>query len=121
MEDFFGTFRYSKSRYSVVNRNFPDYHYKKQEREEIRAEYWAPSWLINRVWRIRAVKASFGWSFCPNTYNIIPGDSPVFLLASGNNVKGLKELFSKMEASPFDCTNDNMTPLTVSIIVNQIS
>lgn len=88
----FGTLRYSRRRYLVAKRKIPDYHCKSQGREEIRAEYWGSSWLIDRVWRIQAVKASFGWCFCPNTYNIIPSDSPVFVHALINNVKGLQEL-----------------------------
>lgn len=110
----FGTLRYSRRRYLVAKRKIPDYHCKSQGREEIRAEYWGPSWLVNRVWRIRAVRASFGWFLCPNTYNLIPWDSLVFVFAGENNVKGLQELFCKSEASPFDCNELDMTPLTTA-------
>ncbi len=112
-----GTFRYSRNRYSIVKRYDFDYKIKKREVEEIRAEYRGPSWLINRLWRIQAVKASFGWSFHLRTYNIVPWNSPVFALARKNSVKGLQELFNKKEASPFDCNENDMTLLLVSIII----
>ena len=98
-----GTFRYSKYRYSIVKRYDSDYHVQKREVEEIRADYRGPSWLINRVWSIQAVKASFGWTFCPRTYNIISSNSPVYELAIKNDLKRLQFLFSIKEATPFDC------------------
>lgn len=113
----FGTFRYTNRRYSVVKRRGSDYHSKEQECEEMIAQYYGPSWLTNRTWRIRAVKTSFDWSFSPQTYNIIPSNSPVFHLVEENNVKGLQELFSRKEASPFDCDINDFTPLTVSITI----
>lgn len=88
---------------------------KKQDVEEMRAEYCGPSWLVNRIWRISAVKALSGWSFCPRTYNVIPKDSPVFALVRENNVEGLQELFGKREASPLDCNEFDMMPLHVCI------
>ncbi len=63
------------------------------------------------------MKASFGWTFCPRTYNIIPSDSPVFDLARKNSVKGLQELFSRKEASPFYCNENDTTLLVVRIII----
>ena len=115
--NFFGTFRYSKNRHTIVKRNGLDYHDKKREVEEIRAEYCGPSWLVNRVWRIQAVKASYGWTFYPRTYNVISSDSPVFAFAVKNNVRGLQELFSEMKASPFDCDDWDMTPLHVNTTI----
>ena len=113
----FGTFRYSKNRYTIVKRNGLDYHDKKRKVEEIRAEYCGPSWLVNRVWRIQAVKSSLGWTFYPRTYNVISSDSPVFAFAKENNVRGLQELFGEMKASPFDCTDGDMTPLHVNTTI----
>ena len=113
----FGTFLYSRGRYSIVKRNGLDYHNNKREVEEIIAEYRGPSWLVNRVWRIQAVKASSGWTFCPRTYNVISWESPVFGFAVKNNVRGLQELFCEMKASPFDCDDLDLTPLHVNTTI----
>ena len=113
----FGTFRYSRNRYLVVKGRNTDYE-SKQECEEIIAQYYGPSWLTNRTWRIRAAKSSFDWSFSPRTYNIIPRNSEVFVLAETNDVKGLQLLFGKREASLFDCDENDYTPLSVSFSVH---
>ena len=113
----FGTFRYSKSHYSIVKGRNTNYE-SKQECEEIVAQYYGPSWLTNRTWRIRAAKTSFDWSFSPRTYNIIPENSAVFVLAQRNDVKGLQSLFGKREASPFDCNEYDFTPLIVRFTVH---
>ena len=113
ISNLFGTFRYSRSRYSILKKARLNC---RRGVEEIRAEYCGPSWLVNRVWEMRAVKSSFGWIFCPRTYTIVPKNSPVFNFAHDNNVEGLQELFSKMEASPYDCDERHITPLIVSII-----
>ena len=108
----FGTFRYSKSHYSKVKGKNTNYE-SKQECEEIIAQYYGPSWLTNRIWRIRVAKTSFDWSFSPRTYNMIPSNSAVFHYACHNDVKGLQSLFQSKEASPFDCDEADFTPLTV--------
>lgn len=116
ISNLFGTFRYSRRCYSIVKRKRSGYQDRRREVEEIRAKYYAPSWLVNRAWEMRAVKSSLGWTFCPRTYNVVPSDSPIFISIRRNDVKGLQELFIKMEASPFDCSESDMTPLVVSII-----
>lgn len=62
------------------------------------------------------MKSSFGWNFCPRTYNVISSDSPVFKFVENNDVKGLQALFFRMEASPFDCDDHGLPLLNVSII-----
>ena len=111
-----GTFRYRRIRYKVFKWRDRGDARSLQEKDEIQAEYYWPSWLINRVWKIQAVKASTGWTFIPRTYNNIPEDSDVIRYARTNNVIGLQELFSMKRASPFDCTSDARTPLTVSFL-----
>ena len=113
----FGTFRYSRNRYLIVKGRNTDYE-SKQECEEIIAQYYGPSWLTNRTWRIRAAKTSFDWSFSPRTYNVIPVDSAVFVFARNNDVIGLQSLFGNREASPFDCSEGDYTPLSVSFTIH---
>ena len=108
-----GKFNCSRNRYSLIKRNYLDCPSKRQEFEEITGEYWGPSWLINRVWRIRAMKVSSGWSFCTRTHNIVPSESPVFGFAKNDDVKGLQELFARGEASPLDCSERDYTALDV--------
>ena len=116
-KNIFGTFRYSKSHYSIVKGKGMDYE-SEQECEEIIAQYYGPSWLTNRTWRIRVAKNSFDWSFSPRTYNIIPKNSAVFQYTRNNDVKGLQSLFQSKEASPFDCDENDHTPLSVSFTVH---
>ena len=116
-KNMFGTFRYSRNRYLIIKGRHTD-HESKQECEEIIAQYYGPSWLTNRTWRIRAAKVSFDWTFSPRTYNIIPSNSAVFLCARDNDVKGLQSLFEKREASPFDCNEEDYTPLSVRFTVH---
>ena len=116
-KNIFGTFRYSKSHYSIVKGKNTDYE-SKHECEEIIAQYYGPSWLTNRTWRLRAAKVSFDWTFSPRTYNIIPSNSAVFVCARNNDVKGLQSLFEKREASPFDCNEEDYTPLSVRFTVH---
>ena len=116
-KNIFGIFRYSKSHYSIAKGKGTNYE-SKQECEEIIAQYYGPSWLTNRTWRIRVAKTSFNWSFSPRTYNIIPDNSAVFICARNNDVKGLQSLFGKREASPFDCDEEDYTPLSVRFSVH---
>lgn len=85
---------------------------------ETTASYRGPVWLINRAWSLQARQASFGWTFRPRAYHVVPNDSLVFVYAEQDNVQGLQDLFSKREASPFDCNEDNETPLHVRIDIN---
>ena len=81
--------------------------------EEVRAWYRGPAWLVNRAWVFHAVKARNGWDCCFRQYNIIPSNSPVFEHAKSGNVTGLRELFEKKQASPWDCCDDGWSPLHV--------
>ena len=72
-----------------------------ESRQEIRAWDRGPAWLVNRAWTLRQ-------------YNIVPCNSPVFEHAMSGNVTGLRELFEKGQASPWDCCKDTgYTPLHV--------
>jgi hypothetical protein len=99
----FGTLQYSRRRYFTIKRSHLDEPGRKEEREEIVAQYRAPAWLLNRAWSIQAIHASSGWTFSPRSYNIIPRTSVILHHIRDGNVDGAQELFRRREASPFDC------------------
>lgn len=86
---------------------------KRKEKEDITAQYRAPSWLINRVWGIHAIKTLSGWSFSPRSYNIIPNNSIVFEYIEDDDTARLQNLFAEKKASPFDCNEGGGTLLHV--------
>ena len=109
----FGVLRYSKHNYAIYNKGEMIEHSRKQDIEERIGEYWTPSWIAHRLWRLRYSKSLSGWTLCFRTYNVIPKDSLAFVYIEENNVKGLQELFSRKEASPFDCHPSGKTLLLV--------
>ncbi len=109
----FGTFHYSKRRYSVFRRRNLDEPGRREERDEIIAYYCAPAWLINRAWRIQGLHASSGWTFSPRSYNVISRSSIIFQHIVAGNVDGIQELFKRREASPYDCDEHGYSLLYV--------
>lgn len=81
--------------------------------QELRAQYRLPRWLANQAWDFCAKKAYNGWDFQLRQYVIIPSDSLPFQYIVKKNVKGLQELFSKREASPWSCDGEGRTLLHV--------
>lgn len=75
-----------------------------------------PIWLVNRMWEVHSTQAYCGWNIKLRSYNIVSQDSLVFKYASERNIDGLRELFSKGLASPFDRSEHGETPLHVSDI-----
>ena len=113
--NFLGTLCYRRMRYKVVKRRDSEYSRNLQEKEEIHVEYYWPSWLVNRVWKIQAVKVLSGWTLSPRAYNVVAYSSLVFKYAEMNDLTGLQTLFSMKLASPLDCTELGKTPLMVNI------
>lgn len=113
VSDLFGTIRYSRRRYSTIKRRHLDKPGRKEEQEEIVAQYYAPAWLLNRAWSIQALHASSGWTFSPRSYNVIPPSSMIYQYLDEHNVDGVRELFKRREASPFDCSTGGSSLLHV--------
>jgi hypothetical protein len=86
----FGTFHYSKRRYSMIKGRYSDEPSRREERDEIIARYCAPAWLANRAWSIQALHASSGWTFSPRSYSIIPSNSIIFQYLRNGNVGGIR-------------------------------
>ena len=81
--------------------------------QELTARYRFPRWLANQAWDFCAKKACNGWDFQLRQYVIIPPDSLAFHYLHQKNVRGLQELLSKREVSPWSCDRDGWTLLHV--------
>ena len=92
----------------------------RERRKQVIVQYRGPIWLINRMWSFQAIWASRGWDFHIRTYYVVKKDSKVLQFASQNDTQGIQELFSKGEASPFDCDEDGLTPLHVCLIAGPL-
>lgn len=109
----FGTVQYSRTRYTTTKWRHSDEPGRKEEREEILARYRAPAWLLGRVWSLQALHATSGWTFSPRSYNVIPPSSIIYQYIKDRNFDGIRELFRRREASPFDCTTSGASLLEV--------
>ena len=108
----FGRFRHLRQRYS--RRKGRHVGIGGHKVEEFLAEYWTPSWLMNRIWSIRATKAASGWKIWLQSQIVKPRYSLELNYARGNNVSGLQKLFNQGKASPFDCDEYGNPILSVS-------
>lgn len=83
----------------------------------------APSWLLftRSAFQIDGYRASTGWKFIIQSYNITPYDAPIWKLIETGNLDGIKDTFSRRLASPNDQTIDGMTLLMVCCYMFQKS
>ncbi|KAF4629247.1 hypothetical protein G7Y89_g8899 [Cudoniella acicularis] len=75
---------------------------REEDRDEIRAYFRSPAWLINRAWEIEGRKALSGWDFSVSTYNFVSTTSMIFKYAQTGTIVQLQELFQNRLASPLD-------------------
>ena len=108
-----GDFRVSRRFYEKKSTKESHSFQELETHEEVRAWYRGPAWLVNRAWTFHAIKVYSGWDCYFRQYNVIPSSSLVFMHARSGNVTGLRELFDKNQASPWDCCDDGWTPLHV--------
>ena len=111
--NFLGNLTIARRSYQKKSTKKSDNFQDLETHEEVRALYRGPAWLVNRAWAFHAVKARNGWDCYIRQYNIIPSNSLVFKHARKGNVTGLRELFEKNQASPWDCCDDGWSPLHV--------
>ena len=81
--------------------------------QELIARYRFPRWLANQAWDFFAKKAYNGWDIQLRQYIIIPDSSQAYHYLQQKNVRGLQELLSKREVSPWSCDGDGWTLLHV--------
>ena len=63
-----------------------------------------PLWAVTKVWQISIAQSRGSWTATLRTHNIRKCDSLVFRLAAVGNVRGVRELIERGEASYWDCT-----------------
>ena len=114
LHTFLGTVHFARKHVSTTRSDRPGVSERKEEREEILAQYRGPTWLINRAWQVQVIKSLTGWTFSPKTFNVVPHLSPVFFAAE-HDIEALKALLSARRASPLDCDEYGLTVLHVSM------
>ncbi|PMD40219.1 hypothetical protein L207DRAFT_458702 [Hyaloscypha variabilis F] len=82
---------------------------------KLRARMRGPISILNRFWEISGHNAENGWKISIRTYNIISFDSLTFKYTAEGNIEGLKDLFGKGEASPYDATPGGDTLLFTAV------
>jgi len=94
---------------------------KKGDEQDLRASwlrYRLPTWLANKVWEVYNDKTRDIWNFNLRVYNVVPRDALIFDFIHSNNIHGIKTLFARKEASPFDREDlHGRTPLHVRLPV----
>ena len=103
--------RYYKKRKQVGTNNAEN----TEVHQELTARYRLPRWLANQAWDFCAKKACNGWDFQLRQYVIIPRNSLAFQYVEQRDFRGLQELFSKREASPWCCDENGNTLLMVPL------
>ncbi|CAI7632127.1 unnamed protein product [Penicillium discolor] len=61
-----------------------------------------PSWMTSKILEISGMKVPCGWNWMLRTYNLVPSSSKVVQLVKKCDVKGVQDLFTSGQASPFD-------------------
>ncbi|KAJ5955478.1 hypothetical protein N7501_009757 [Penicillium viridicatum] len=69
-----------------------------------------PSWMTSKILEISGMKAPGGWNWMLRTYNLVPSSSNVVQLVKEGDVKGVQDLFTSGQASPFDLVVDDNFP-----------
>ncbi|KAF4764216.1 hypothetical protein HAV15_001416 [Penicillium sp. str.  len=69
-----------------------------------------PSWMTSKILEIYGMKAPGGWNWMLRMYNLVPSSSKVVQLVRKGDVKGVQDLFTSGQASPFDLVVDDKYP-----------
>lgn len=80
-----------------------------------------PSWMTSKLLEISGMKAPGGWNWMLRTYNLVPSSSKVVQLVEEGDVKGVQDLFTSGQASPFDLVVDHEDPWGVSLFYVSIA
>lgn len=66
--------------------------------------------MTSRILEISGMKAPAGWNWMLRVYNLVPSSSKVVQLVRNGDVKGVQDLFTSGQASPFDLVLDDKYP-----------
>lgn len=80
-----------------------------------------PSWMTSKILEISGIKAPCGWNWMLRTYNLVPSSSKVVQLVQKGDVKGVQDLFTSGQASPFDLVVDDKWPWEQSLFFVSIA
>lgn len=89
--------------------------YSQQRRTEYRTRISFAAWITGRIWELAAKRAEGCWNLSIRIYNFVPGESPIFDLCRFGDLEAVRDLLVRGKASMLDCTEDETTPLMVSV------
>lgn len=61
-----------------------------------------PPWMCSKALELSGMRVPAGWNWSFRVYNLIPATSEVVERVLENDIKGLQELFTLKQATPFD-------------------
>lgn len=71
-------------------------------------------WFIQRFWDFSVLRASTGWTFQLNAWNIRPWDTKIFYAIAQGQVEYIVDALKNKEASIYDATPHGNSLLGVS-------
>jgi hypothetical protein len=80
-----------------------------------------PSWLSHTIWEIYSRRATAEWTVSLRAYSVVPHDAPIFKACQHGDIRGMRELFDRGFASPFDENEFGKGIFEVSTNVNDRS
>jgi hypothetical protein len=91
--------------------------YAAKRQKRLMAKLRTPAWLslFSNALEVCCYKAGPSWMFTAQTYRVVSQDSPIMIYAQMGDIQGIKELFQKKLASPYDRDMCGYTVLGVSI------
>ena len=72
------------------------------------------NWLTGHIWNLALTRSEGSWTCSIQTWNVIPGDSPIFQFCADGNLDGVQRLTLGGQASFMDCNDLGETLLDVS-------
>lgn len=70
--------------------------------QRTRVRVWPPSWLSSRAWEAFCGQSYGEWKFVFRAYNIVTRQSPIVACIEAGDLGGIRELFARKEATPYD-------------------
>ncbi|KAM5516609.1 hypothetical protein FOXYSP1_03560 [Fusarium oxysporum f. sp. phaseoli] len=103
--------------YEVVES--PSIHYVPDKARFFQARVHMP-WFIQRAWDLSVLRASTGWTFQLNTWNVRPMDAKIFAAVADGEVECIVESLKNKEASIYDMDPHGYSLLRIATCCQQI-